>query len=133
MRPSQISTSVSDETRRQADWLIQNFSYSLRDVLTLGIQMLYDQKKEQTMTRQWISNRDNWLETDDPNYVVYIPQFEGEDILVMDRRDGDVPRNLEFNLVAAIRDSVLDEAREVAAESGLTVNTERMAVTFRRD
>lgn len=46
-RPLQISTSVSDETRRQANWLIQNFGYSLRDVLTLGIQRLYDQKREE--------------------------------------------------------------------------------------
>lgn len=132
MRPAQISTSVSDETRRQADWLMQQFGYQMRDVLTLSIQMLYSQK-EQTMSHEWVNNRDYWLETDNENFVVYVPAFESEDILVMDRRDGDVPDGLEFGLVCTLKDDVLEEAREIAAESGLIVATERVAVTFRRD
>lgn len=38
---TQISTSVSEETRRQADALIEDCGYSMRDVLTVAIQQLH--------------------------------------------------------------------------------------------
>jgi NADH pyrophosphatase NudC (nudix superfamily) len=47
MRPPQISTSVSPETRKQADELIERFGYSLRDVLTIAIEKLYTEKTQE--------------------------------------------------------------------------------------
>jgi hypothetical protein len=53
MKRIQISTSVSEETRQQADELIAKYGYSLRDVITLGIEKLYQEKirKETKMKR----------------------------------------------------------------------------------
>ena len=46
----QISTNVSDRTRAQADALIQNHGYSLRDVVTIAIDRLY--REEATMEQK---------------------------------------------------------------------------------
>lgn len=43
-RPAQLSTSVSDATRQQADWLMAERGYSLRDIMTLGIARLYERE-----------------------------------------------------------------------------------------
>jgi len=40
----QISTSVSKETKQQADELVTKYGYSLRDVITLGIEKFYQEK-----------------------------------------------------------------------------------------
>lgn len=52
MSKPQISTRVSDETKRQSNWLRQSFAYSLRDVVTVSIDRFYQQMKEtKPMTR----------------------------------------------------------------------------------
>ena len=49
----QISTNVSLETRSQANELIARYGYSLRDVITLGIEMLYQSKKGGAAVKQY--------------------------------------------------------------------------------
>jgi len=46
----QINTKISDETLRQIRYLRENHGYSLRDVMTLAVQTIYDRVKEANMT-----------------------------------------------------------------------------------
>ena len=46
MKRIQISTAVSKETRRQADILINDYGYSLRDVVTVAIEEFYNKVLE---------------------------------------------------------------------------------------
>lgn len=43
----QISTTVSQTTRQQAERLMEEREYSLRDVVSLGVQMLYDRHEQE--------------------------------------------------------------------------------------
>lgn len=78
-----------------------------------------------------MANRDYWFQTDDENFVVYVPAFKDEIIVVLDVRDGDVPSNLQFNLTNTFNDEMMNEVREIATGYGVTVIDDKMAVTFR--
>lgn len=43
-RPPQISTSVSQRTKRQADRLREETGYNLHDLVTQGIQIIYERE-----------------------------------------------------------------------------------------
>ena len=44
MKRTQISTNVSELTRQQVDELMDRFGYSLRDVVTIAVDRLYQQE-----------------------------------------------------------------------------------------
>lgn len=73
--------------------------------------------------------KDRWLKTDDENYVVLVPAFEDESVVVM--HIDDAPE-LEFNLTCTLKDSVIAEVESVCAEYGVTPSFDAMAVTFRQ-
>jgi hypothetical protein len=79
------------------------------------------------------TTRDYWLRTNDPNCVVFVPNFEDEDILVLDVRENDVPAESEFRLANTLSEATMNEARQVAADYNLELLEDHVAVTFRNE
>lgn len=118
MNRTQISTSVSEETRRQADELIDNCGYSMRDVLTIAIELLYSQKitaqqEANIMTYQDYSIKIEWSEDG-----IWGP--EGTDSY-------DVDASLD-NLAALLRERIEAEYPGAELDINLTSINDRVQV-----
>lgn len=78
MNRVQISTSVSQRTRDQANELIIEYGYSLRDVITLGIEKLYQERKPEKMIKFSVGDRIELI--DEPGFP------KGEIVEILDDR-----------------------------------------------
>lgn len=45
MSRTQISTTVSERTRAQADWLVDECGFTLREAVSEGLRLLYEQEQ----------------------------------------------------------------------------------------
>ena len=76
-----------------------------------------------------------WLRTSDPDLLVMVPHISGEPVVITltdsdQVADYEPPAATAFDLACTLTEDALDEAREVAAEYNVTVNADRMAMTY---
>lgn len=82
--------------------------------------------------------RNYWFKTSDPNILMFVPQFEDSDIVVVDCTDPEQvayynpPPDADFNFDVILKESAIDEVVAIAHDFNpkLEVNTDVMGMTF---